>query len=112
MLVHSVQSRHETTLRYLSPVQLAQIAAALLVQSVPVAGLPFEQVHSFVAQAVPSRWNPSLQLSQIAASSLVQAVPVAGLPFEQVHVFSAGGSPDSLVSVMLHVHDGCESQVS
>jgi hypothetical protein len=56
----------------------------MLVQVIPVAATPFEQVQLLAWQAFPFFVRPALQDAHIALLSEIQAALVAASPFEQV----------------------------
>ena len=73
--------------------QPAQIAAPSVVQDVPAAAVPLEQLHVLGVQEAPLKWKPTLQPVQILALVVVQDAPVAAVPPEQLHVLAVQEMP-------------------
>ena len=70
-------------------IQPAQIAAPSVVQDVPAAAVPLEQLHVLGVHEAPLKWKPTLQPAQILALVVVQDASVAAVPPEQLHVLVA-----------------------
>lgn len=56
--------------------QVAQMAAPLVVQAEPVAAAPFAQVHVLAEHAEPTKVYPASQIPQLAAPWTEQDTPV------------------------------------